>query len=71
MWARRAREDIIASGSETGGQMARGGFAICGGAKSEREAAASERNERTARVVHRGICPWREGWRAAVPPTLP
>jgi hypothetical protein len=31
MWARRAIEDIIASGSGTEGQMARGGFAICGG----------------------------------------
>ena len=53
MWAIGAREDIIASGSGTGGQMARGGFAIYGGAKSYREAAAGETNERTASAVHR------------------
>jgi len=50
--------------------MARRGFAIYGGAKSEREAATSEKNERTASAVHRRRCPWREEWRA-VPPTLP
>jgi phage gp16-like protein len=70
MWAKRAKENIIASRSVTWGQMARRGFAIYGGAKSEREAAASEKNERTASAVHRRGCPWREGWRA-VPPTVP
>ena len=44
MWARRARDDIIASGSGTGGQMARKDLAIYGGAKSDREAAANEKD---------------------------
>ncbi len=43
MWARRAKDDIFVSGSGTWGQMARGGVAIRGGAKSEQEAAASEK----------------------------
>jgi len=42
MWDRRARENVIASGSRTGGQMARGDFAIYGGAKSDREAISDE-----------------------------
>jgi hypothetical protein len=43
MWARRAREDIIASGSGTGGQMAPNYFTVYGGAKSDREAAVDEK----------------------------
>ena len=43
MWAMRAKEDIIASGSRTGGQMALGGFAIYGGAKSDQEAATNNK----------------------------
>ncbi len=70
MWARRAGEDIFVTGSGTGGQMARRGIAIRGGANSEQGTAAYEKNECTARAVHRESWPWREGWRA-VPPTLP
>ena len=47
MWDRRAREDNFASGSRTGGQIARRGFVIYGGARSDREAAEDEKNERT------------------------
>jgi len=43
MWARRDKEDIISSGSGNGGKMALRGFAIYGGAKSDREAAACKK----------------------------
>ena len=43
MWARRAREDFIASRSGTRGQMVRRGFTIAEGAKSDREAATIEK----------------------------
>jgi hypothetical protein len=45
MWARRAGEDIFVTGSGTGGQMARRGIAIRGGANSEQGTAAHEKNE--------------------------
>jgi hypothetical protein len=69
MRAKRAREDNIAAGLGTGGQMARRCFAIYGGAKSDREAATSDKSERMPSAVHRRSCPWRKGLRA-VPPTL-
>ncbi len=61
MWARKASEDIIASGSITGGHMARRGCAIYGSAKIDREAAGGEENERTASAVHWRNCPKRSG----------
>ena len=70
MFARRAKEDIIASKSGTGGQKARRGNLIAEGAKSDREAVACEKNESTALAVHRKSVPSKEGWRV-VPPTLP